>query len=102
MFNMNPGFGMSPVQTGPTSGVPQKSKVVPKKKKVLLKTRTVNRVKRAMPQADSDLGWGLFDNTSQSQPIPTAAPRPKNPVEFLSLTESCKGKSLSVFRLSDP
>ena len=96
------GFVFSPVKTGPTSGVPQKAKVVPKKRKVLLKSRTVNSVKRAMPKADSDLGWGLYDNTSQSQPVPTAAPRPTNPEEFLSLKELCKGKSLSVFRLSDP
>ena len=103
VFNMNPGFGMSPVQTGPTSGVPRKAKVVPRRKKVLFKTRTVNRVKWAMPkESDAELGWGLYDNTSTPQPILIEAPGPQNPEEFLCLKELCKGKSLSVFRVSDP
>ena len=35
-FNKGSGFVFSPVKTGPTSGVPQKAKVVPKKRKVLV------------------------------------------------------------------
>ena len=36
------------------------------------------------------------------RPLPTAAPGPQNPEEFLCLKELCKGKSLFVFRVSDP
>ena len=48
--NMTPGFGLSPVQTGPTSGVPKKAKLAPKRKKQILPAMMVNQVKRSLPK----------------------------------------------------
>ena len=86
---MNPGFGMSPVQTGPTSGVPQKAKVVPKRKKQILPSKMVNQVKRSLPkESDQELGFGLYDYTPQPSPI--TSPGSHDPNRFLCLKELLK------------
>ena len=44
----------------------------------------------------------MYDNTPQSQAVPTDPPGPTNPLDFEVLQNLCKVNSLSVFRHSDP
>ena len=98
--NMTPGFGPPPVQTGPTSRVPKKAKVAPKRKKQILPATMVNQVKRSLPkEPEQELGLGLYDDVYKTQPLPMSSPGPQDPNQFLCLQTLLKSRSISVSRV---